>query len=114
MYSALDDATGQRRGPYDLEAVANAAAEATTRDTGHATRVQESTDGGRTWRDSGYYVDAKAGPRPTAGPGVLDLGPVSVDLQRLTVPELARMLQALQAEIRRRHTEPQRAARDRG
>jgi uncharacterized small protein (DUF1192 family) len=48
------------------------------------------------------------------GPGVLDLGPVTLDLARLTVPELARMLQALQAEIRRRHAEQQRAARDRG
>ena len=31
------------------------------------------------------------------------LGAVSLDLQRLTVDELARLLQALQMEVKRRH-----------
>ena len=38
------------------------------------------------------------------GPGgPVALGAVSLDLQRLTVDELARLLQALQAEVKRRH-----------
>lgn len=41
--------------------------------------------------------------------GPVALGPVTLDLQRLTVDELARLLQALQAEVRRRHAERQRA-----
>lgn len=46
------------------------------------------------------------GTRQDGGP--VALGAVSLDLQRLTVDELARLLQALQDEVRRRHAERQR------
>jgi uncharacterized small protein (DUF1192 family) len=39
---------------------------------------------------------------PSLG-GPVALGAVSLDLQRLSVDELVRLLQALQAEVRRRH-----------
>ena len=41
------------------------------------------------------------GTRQDGGP--VALGAVSLDLQRLTVDELARLLQALQMEVKRRH-----------
>ena len=41
------------------------------------------------------------GTRQDGGP--VALGAVSLDLQRLTVDELTRLLQALQMEVKRRH-----------
>lgn len=53
--------------------------------------------------------DAKRDQR--SGQGPVSLGPVALDLQRLTVDELSRLFQAVSAEIRRRHGErPQPAA----
>ena len=46
------------------------------------------------------------GTRQAGGP--VALGAVSLDLQRLTVDELGRLAQALQAEVKRRHAELQR------